>query len=116
VLIKKVLSILWYLWVISIVVPFAFSQGTDEVVSTKELSGKILSVELDSYTLVVEVLKEGMIKAYERITFFVDKSTSIKRGDVFLAFSDLKVGEKVSVTYIDSYGKNVASSITVQDL
>jgi len=80
------------------------SQSTAQ---TQSVSGKIASVERDSFTLTVGSAMEESTQASSArtMTFTIDKNTAVE--------GTLKVGSSADVTYRTDNGANVAISVHV---
>jgi len=96
-----------------IVAPSAFSQETSNL--AKEVSGEITSVDAaNSMFSVLDVTDQERGLA-DNINITVEKTTTIKKGETSLTFSDIKPGDAVSVSYISNLDdKNVAQSVLVK--
>lgn len=120
---KGYLKIIFYLLLVTgvmgINLPVAFSQEEqkEENVLTKEVSGGIVSVDLEKSTLVIKNLKDEKNQIYEDVTLYVDNSTTIKKNYKTISLSELTVGDEATIEYItDEEGKNKASYIWVEGL
>ena len=92
-------------------VPVAFSQEMDQM-GAEQASGQVVSLNPVDSTIVV---KDSKVEASEEMTFFWNSDTQIKKADVVLAASDIKVGDEVSVEYtMEADGKMVANAVWVK--
>jgi hypothetical protein len=91
-----------------------FAQEKSELQVTS-VSGEVVSVDLVKSEVVVKQLKDVITSTYENTTFKVAPETKLTKGDATLKFSDLKVGDKVTLKYItDILGKQEVESISVE--
>lgn len=80
-------------------------------------TAKVLSVNLDSSTVLLETVNDPYTKNYETKTISVTPETKILNGDVAMKLSDLKIGDKVMVKYsADSSTEWKIESISVQSI
>lgn len=98
---------------VGMVLPVAFSQEEEEVVSPlKEVAGTIVSVNLEKSTIVVEYLKDEATNTYDEVTVNVDASTVIERNNEAISLAELIAGNEVKIKCTtDENGKNIASNI-----
>lgn len=77
-----------------------------QAAQTQSVSGKIASVDKDSFTLTVEANGQQFQEATPKtMTFTTDKNTTID--------GKLQVGSSADVTYRDNNGTNLAVSVHV---
>jgi len=94
--------------------PVVSSQNITEPV-IKETSGKILSVNTLTSTLVVRLSDDANVESNNDVILLVDDDTLITGQDSSLTISDLKPGSKAEIVYeTGASGKNTAKSIMVR--
>lgn len=117
---RKVLAVLLGVLLATgvMVCPSVFSQGTTgtEEISSMELSGEVVSVDIEKSLVVVKYLVDEANQTYEEMTFKVDASiAAIEKGEKTVSLSDLKSADKVTVKYtVDDKGNNIVESIMVE--
>jgi hypothetical protein len=95
---------------------FAWPAGFAQENQQGEVSGEIVSVNSHDSTLIIKQIQDEMSQSYETLTFTVEKSASISKGDSVMILSNLKVGDNVTVAYATtSEGTKVARTITVME-
>lgn len=72
----------------------------------KDAQGEIKAIDQKEKTITVEAMRGPL-------TVTADERTVVKLDKTMKAFSDLKVGDKVVITYTLGEGKNVAKTITI---
>jgi len=72
----------------------------------RDAQGEIKAVDKKEKTITVQSMRGPL-------TVTADERTVVKLGKEMKAFSDLKVGDKVVLTYSVGEGKNIASTITI---
>jgi Cu/Ag efflux protein CusF len=72
----------------------------------KDAQGEIKSIDKKEKTITVEAMRGPLIVT-------ADDRTLVKLGKEMKPFADLKVGDKVVITYTLGEGKNVAQTITI---
>lgn len=93
--------------------PCVFSQSLSG--PTKEISGEIVFVDPVSSTFSVQEVTDEARDLAQNIIITVDKTSVLKKGDAALTFSDLKIGDKVSVSYTSTLDDtNIAQAILVK--
>ena len=93
---------------------YAAQPGT--ALQSLQLSGKVLSVDLQRKTLLLQPeQRPGAIPVAVRINFVVDQHTIITEGARQVQAAELQVGEHVQVEYTIKDGKNIAHEITIQE-
>lgn len=91
-----------------------FAQGEKELISTKEVSGTIASVNLENSAIVVNYFKDEKTPVYESVTVYIRNSTFIEKDGKAVAVTEIKAGDEVTVEYaVDKMGKNIASAIRI---
>ena len=86
----------------------ATTVSAQQTPATQTVSGKIASVEKDSFTLTVASEKSNLDESRagtKTMTFHIDQNTAIE--------GTLKVGANADVTYRQEGGKNIAISVHV---
>jgi hypothetical protein len=76
-------------------------------IEVEEAVGKIISLDISLAMLTIRTKQE-------EISFYVKEKTQITMGKEEKHFSDLKVGDKVKVHYIEVEGKELAERIMVR--
>ena len=88
----------------------------EDVPTTKELSGKIIEIKPEESTLSVEYLRDKNTEVYEKVILMVTSLSEIVKDAVDISFSDLKVGDQVSIQYMtDAEGKKIVSSLWAEN-
>jgi hypothetical protein len=96
---KKTVAVLF-----SLVLMFAFTT----VALAASVTGEVLALNADAKTLTVKGPKKG------EVALAVTEKTKIVEGTEKKDLADIKVGNKVSVTYTEAEGKNTASKIEIK--
>jgi Cu/Ag efflux protein CusF len=74
--------------------------------AAKHVTGEVSAIDTAAKTLTVKEKKGEMVLSYS-------DTTPVTEGKEKKSIADLKVGEKVEVTYVEKEGKNVAESIAI---
>lgn len=72
----------------------------------KKMTGEITAIDAAAKTLTVKELKEEKTVSYS-------DTTPVMEGKKKMSAADMKVGEKVTVTYKEEDGKNMAEKIAI---
>jgi len=92
----------------------------DEEMKMVAFKGEVTSIDPDAKTFTVRSLEsaksESAITLKGELTFAMDEWTKVKQCDEDKVFSDLKVGDHVSVSYHEKEGKSLADSIAIEAL
>jgi len=92
-----------------------FAQEKTEIPKATQVSSEIVSVDLVKSEVVVKKVKDELLGTYENITFKVSPETKISKKDAVLKLSDLKVADKVTVSYTtDEKGNQKVETIEVK--
>lgn len=116
---KMAFCLLFILGVWAVTAPAAFSlEGENESgteVATSEITGEVVSVDVEQSNLVVKQLTDEVNQIYQDVTIAVDDSTTITKGEETITLAALTAGEMATVVYIaSSEGVNTAVSIQVE--
>jgi hypothetical protein len=105
---KAIAVIVSVLFVLSFAGPTFARMGMKRVMesSVKDTDGEIQAVDAKAKTITVKGMR-GVVTAT------VDERTVVKQGKEMKAFTDLKVGDKVVLTYEVGEGKYMAKTIVV---
>jgi len=76
-------------------------------------SGEVVSVDAKTKSLLVKVENDPAGQSRD-LTFAVGQETKILKDSQPIALSDIKAGDKVTVSFRTASGKNMAMSIDVQ--
>jgi hypothetical protein len=111
--VKSVLNVTLVLLLLVFAAPSVFSQETSNF--TKEVSGEITAVDAANSTFsVLKVIDQDKGLA-DNINIKVEQKTVIKKNKATLTFSDLQMGDTVSVIYTSTLDdKNIAQSVLVK--
>jgi hypothetical protein len=108
-----VILLLFMLSLALMLTPNIFSQGSSGAV--KEVSGAITSIDAQTSRFSVQRVIDQDRGLAENIVITANQSTVIKKGQVKIAFSDLQIGQEVSVSYSSTLDdKNIAQSISIK--
>jgi hypothetical protein len=97
------------LFVLSFAGPTFARGGMKRVIGdspVKDAQGEIKSIDKKEKTITVDAMRGPL-------TVTADERTVVKLGKEMKPFTDLKVGDKVVITYSLGEGKNVAQTITI---
>lgn len=98
---------------------FAHSAYDDQgkMVSFK---GEVIAIDPAANTFTAKSIESAEesspITLKGELTFVMDELTKVKECDKDMAFSDLKVGDHVSVSYHEKEGKSLADNIAIEAL
>lgn len=84
--------------------------------SKANLKGEVVAIDDYARTVTVksmETVPSSGIETEDNVTFTTDKETNVTSCTQNMIFSDLKVGEKVNITYHEAEGKLVADVIDI---
>lgn len=104
---KQILSVVLSLIFVFAVTSLSFAAEKQEAAKHVQVTGEIAAVDASAKTLTVKGKKGD-------VSISVDEKTKIMAGKDMKALGDLKTGEKVTVKYTESDGKNTAKSIEVK--
>jgi Cu/Ag efflux protein CusF len=71
-------------------------------------TGKVLSIDNADKTFTVQ---SG---SYDKLTLGWHEGVAVTRCDKPVAFDEMKIGDKVTISYSESYGKNIADNIKLE--
>lgn len=101
-----------------VVIPGVMAQTAteDAVVSgAEELTGEIVSLNTEKTSLTLKYSEEGVEGNAKTSSFYFNESTVIKSADSPIGFSDLKVGDKITINFVREDGwKKVAKTVAVK--
>jgi hypothetical protein len=93
---------------------FAISIASSASAFPFALQGKVTSIDSDGKKLTLQEDQCGMSGQYG---FTLDRDSTVMRGNDFVSFSDIRVGDEVIVTYFEkSPGLYVAEDINITDM
>lgn len=110
---KLLLCLLLVVGVVGMGLPVSFCRG--EEMPKKQISGEIVSVDVEKSTVIIKQLKDAKDKVYEEMTVLVDSSTNIEKDYNEAGLSLLAAGDEVTVDFAtNKEGANIASYISAQ--
>ncbi len=104
-------SILLRSFLIAVAVLFVAAYANPAIAKVKVLSvsGQVVTLDNAAKALTVKA-KKG------EVTIAADQMTKVAMGKKKKTFEDLKVGDKVTVTYHEKENKSIANSISIKSL
>jgi Cu/Ag efflux protein CusF len=106
---KAIAVVISVLFVLSFAGPTFARMGMKRAIGdspVKDAQGEIQAIDQKAKTITVKAMRGPL-------TATADEKTVVKLGKEMKAFSDLKVGDKVVVTYEAGEGKNIAKTIVI---
>ena len=105
---KAIAVVISILFVLSFAGPTFARMGMSRAMqsSVKDTEGEIQAIDQKAKTVTVKGMR-GLV------TVTVDEKTVVKSGKDMKSFADLKIGDKVVVTFEADEGKNMAKTISV---
>ena len=98
----------------------SFAQSTYHEGKMVPFKGEVTAIDPAAKTFTVQSLEsaksESAITLKGELTFAMDEWTKVKDCGKDISFSDLKVGDRVSVSYHEKEGKSLADSIAIEAL
>jgi Cu/Ag efflux protein CusF len=119
---KKVAVLLTGLFAVVAAALFAtsFAQSAYDEGKMISFKGEVTAIDPAAKTFAVRSIEsaksEPAITLKGELTFAMDEGTKVKECDKDMAFSDLKVGDRISVSYHEEEGKSLADSIAIEAL
>ncbi|MBU4252941.1 MAG: hypothetical protein KJ647_08185 [Candidatus Omnitrophica bacterium] len=110
------LAVSLFLGMTTVNVPASFAQEEEEAVvqDAEKATGEIVSISSERLSMVVKYLVDEELQSYRTGTFYFSDTTEIKKGDDVMKFTDLKVGDTVTLSYSKEGWKKVVASATVK--
>lgn len=104
-------AILLFLEITMVNVPVSFAQEEAIVQDVEEVTGEVVSINLEHLSVVVKYVADEE----QTETFYISDTTEIKKGDEALKLADLKAGDKVTLSYTqDNDFKKVVTVIVAE--
>lgn len=81
----------------------------------EELTGEIVSISLESLSLVLRYIGDEELQTLRTTTVYCSDTTGIKKGEDTINFSDLKAGDGVTISFVkEDDWKKVAQTVIVK--
>lgn len=89
--------------------------GCSQSLAAPTISGKVVSIDVATSTIVVNSLKDVATDTYEEVAVLVTEGTKIEKGGTALKLSDIHSADDVVIKYtVDATGKKTAEGISLQ--
>lgn len=88
------------------------AQEAAAVPEAEEATGEIVSISSERLSMIVKYLVDEELQSYRTATFYFTDTTKILKDDIIVNFTDLKVGDTVTLNYTkeDGWKKMVTSA------
>ena len=97
--------------VLTYILPAFATENVNQKTKVKQITGLVKTVNTDKKTI---TLTKQIKKQPVDTVVHVDEKTQFKLEKENKAFSDVKVGDKVTIKFIEADGKNVAKKIMIR--